>query len=457
MVFPVTLKLGLKPTLGKVVLSLGLVLSGLSPSSAAPYGAIGEKYNILGGNNGPLGAALTEEASAPNGGRFNEFKNGFIYWHPDIGAFGVWGAIGAKWNQMGRSNYGYPITDELATPDQRGRFNHFRAIHLPEKPEASIYWTPQTGAIAIYGAIRDKWASGGWERGLIGYPTSDETSDGSYRRSTFERGFIRWSPDSGAQVIPTRLASHDGGGFSGNVSNGLVVYAELPSGGRAELYRDPTLFSHAELCARFLNQPGLDATLRNSLVSRIISQLPSGFGIHSQTNHTTGSTCEARTELWTRHNVSILIRVPNNRLFVRITTPGLIPGSLDPNFVITYDLTIRTTITFPSVITDAVVQGPVVIEGTNVSQPESRSVTGNLVLTVNDIVKFFGGSDFFEATRRGGVAQIRGVNTGISLVNQKLVEYRNKLPQNTRLELFPDGSLVGVLLTNRPAPSLYLR
>lgn len=416
------------------------------------YGKIGEKWQQLGRERGPLGAAISSEANAPYGGRFNEFANGSIWWHPTIGeAYAVWGQIGERYRQLGGPNFGYPITDELRTPDGVGRFNHFRAVHLPGRPEASIYWTPQTGAVAIYGAIREKWAAEGWERGRVGYPIGDEVADGPFRRSTFERGFIRWSSTGGPQVIPTSLAPHEGGGFSGNVVTGIAAYADLPTGAHAELYRDPTLLSHAELCARFLDQPGLNDTLRNTLISRIRPKLPSGFGIHSQSNHTMGTSCEGRAELWP-HSVSILIRVPGNRLFVRVTTPDGVPGSVDPNFVVTYDLIVRTSITFPDTVAGSVVQGPVTVQGTNVSRPESRSVTGKLVIAANDISSFLGGPDFFAAVRQGGVAQMSGVSTGTALLNQKLAQMRNGAPPGTRLELYPQGALVAVLATNRPLP-----
>ena len=170
--------------------------------AAAPYGSIGDKYLKLGGANGALGAPSGAEADAAHGGRCQNFQQGTICWHPQIGeAFGVWGLIHAKWGEMGGVEYGYPITDELPTPDGRGRFNHFRAMQHPGRPEASVYWSPQTGAHAIYGAIRDAWAQQGWEAGPLGYPTTDEFQDGKYRRVNFERGHIRWSPDSGIEVM----------------------------------------------------------------------------------------------------------------------------------------------------------------------------------------------------------------------------------------------------------------
>lgn len=176
----------------------------LPPASAAsaPYGKIGEKYSKLGGARGPLGAPAGAEADAAHGGRCHEFQQGTICWHRDIGeAFGAWGLIHAKWIEMGGVNYGYPITDELTPPDGRGRFNHFRALQLQGRPEASIYWTPQTGAHAIYGAIRDAWLRQGAERGPLGYPTSDEFQDGRFRRVNFERGAIRWSAEAGVETL----------------------------------------------------------------------------------------------------------------------------------------------------------------------------------------------------------------------------------------------------------------
>jgi uncharacterized protein with LGFP repeats len=159
------------------------------------YGEIAEKWNSLGGAAGFLGAPLNDESGTPDGvGRYNHFENGSIYWTPETGAHEVHGLIRDKWESMGweRSFLGYPVTDETATPDGVGRYNHFQG--------GSIYWTPKTGAHEVHGLIRDKWASLGWERGKLGYPTSDEFQDGVYRRSNFRGGYIRWSESTGAVV-----------------------------------------------------------------------------------------------------------------------------------------------------------------------------------------------------------------------------------------------------------------
>ena len=111
-----------------------------------------------------------------------------------VGFQQVYGEIGKKWQKLGGMNgfLGAPLTDETGTPDGIGRYNHFQG--------GAIYWTPATGAHEVHGAIRDKWASLGRERSFLGYPITDEFRDGIYRRSNFQHGYIRWSPQRGAEV-----------------------------------------------------------------------------------------------------------------------------------------------------------------------------------------------------------------------------------------------------------------
>lgn len=163
--------------------------------------AIDDKYAALGGPGGFLGkpvdaGAGDEEMSTASGrGRCRDFEGGSIYWTPQTGAHEVHGAIRLHWARLRgeRGFLGFPQTDETGTPDGRGRFNHFEG--------GSIYWTPQTGAHEVHGDIRAEWARLGWERGRLGYPTSDEkdTPDGG-RVSDFEGGNILWWPRRGVDV-----------------------------------------------------------------------------------------------------------------------------------------------------------------------------------------------------------------------------------------------------------------
>ena len=164
--------------------------------------AIDDKHDALGGPGGYLGqpkdegAGSAEMSTADGRGRYRDFAGGSIYWSPQTGAWEVHGEIQVKWAQLGgeRNFLGFPLTDETGTPDGRGRYNHFQG--------GTIYWTPQTGAHEVHGAIREKWASMGWERSRLRYPTSDEraTSDGHGRFSEFEGGAIFWTPEGGSDV-----------------------------------------------------------------------------------------------------------------------------------------------------------------------------------------------------------------------------------------------------------------
>ena len=50
------------------------------------HGDIRKKYDVLGGPGGPLGLPLTDETATPDGvGRFNHFQGGSIYWTPRTG------------------------------------------------------------------------------------------------------------------------------------------------------------------------------------------------------------------------------------------------------------------------------------------------------------------------------------------------------------------------------------
>lgn len=158
------------------------------------YGAIRAQWESTGWELGPHGFPRTSEQTTPNGrGRYNDFENGGIYWLPGSdGAKSVYGMIYRKWADYGWENglLGFPLTSELSTPDLSGRFNHFEG--------GSIYWTPSLGAHEVHGAIRDRWASLGWERSYLGYPTSDEFDIAGGRRSNFEHGFVTWNASNGA-------------------------------------------------------------------------------------------------------------------------------------------------------------------------------------------------------------------------------------------------------------------
>jgi LGFP repeat-containing protein len=175
----------------------GLIYWSPETGAHAVYGSIGQKWAELGRESGFLGYPVTDETGTPDGhGRYNHFQHGSIYWTLDSGAYEIHGLIREKWASLGweRSFLGYPLTDETSTPDRHGRYNHFQG--------GSIYWTPETNAHEVHGAIRDKWSALGWERSFLGYPVTDELATrGPGRFSRFQGGAIHWTPYTGPREV----------------------------------------------------------------------------------------------------------------------------------------------------------------------------------------------------------------------------------------------------------------
>lgn len=150
-------------------------------------GPIDLKYKAIGGCSSVVGLATSNELTTPDGkGRYNTFERGIIMWTSALGAWEVHGLIEDRWVALGReaSVVGYPITDERIPPDGIGRYGVFE--------RGSIYWSPSTGAHEVLGRIRDKYKDLGWEAGPLGYPTSGEYAVGAGRRSEFEHGTLTW-------------------------------------------------------------------------------------------------------------------------------------------------------------------------------------------------------------------------------------------------------------------------
>ena len=94
------------------------------------------------------GAPLSNESPTFDGaGRAQTFQGGVVSWHPTIGAHEMHGAILAKSLEVGREQFGHPITDESPCPDNIGRFNHFPGLAVSRRTGelnllVTCYWSP---------------------------------------------------------------------------------------------------------------------------------------------------------------------------------------------------------------------------------------------------------------------------------------------------------------------------
>lgn len=152
-------------------------------------GAINDKFNELGGCESFLGAPRDSEKTTPDTrGRYSVFEKGSIYWTPETKAHEVHGAIRDEWENTGweGGTLGYPTSDVTPTSDMMGSFSTFQ--------KGVVYSSPKTGAHAVLGKILEKWNSvGGFDGSGLGYPISDEYDASGGRRSDFQNGSITWA------------------------------------------------------------------------------------------------------------------------------------------------------------------------------------------------------------------------------------------------------------------------
>lgn len=152
-------------------------------------GAILGRYLSLGGASG-LGLPTTDEVAIA-GGRRNEFARAHLYWSSATGTRFVFGAILARYVELGGADaVGLPTSDEAGVPG--GRVSYFQRGH--------IYWSGATGAHVVLGAILGRYLALGGPGGL-GLPTTDEIDVAGGRASFFERTHIYWAPNTGALFV----------------------------------------------------------------------------------------------------------------------------------------------------------------------------------------------------------------------------------------------------------------
>jgi uncharacterized protein with LGFP repeats len=169
---------------------------GSTQSSGAS--AILDAYNAMGASDSWLGTATSGYiCGLVNGGCFQRFQGGSLYWSPATGAHPVRGAIGGLWgNQNWEKGWlGYPTSDELCGLAQGGCAQNFQG--------ASVYYTPATGAVPVGSPIYSGFAAQGYENGVFGYPVGWQTcglaNGGCYQ--AFQGGTVYYSPATGSHMV----------------------------------------------------------------------------------------------------------------------------------------------------------------------------------------------------------------------------------------------------------------
>ncbi len=193
---------GLRTRLGRTIgrtgagLLLALAASLLvTPLAAAtPDGdadaAITASWDASGGPTGPLG--VKNGGVYPVGAGFGQdFAGGKIYFTPETGAHAMRGAILDQYLSLGGpadGDLGFPTIDEGDGRAPGSRNTTFSAADRPV-----IFWTPDTGARVVRGAINAAWDKLGGSAGVLGVPTVDETYKGDEVSQTFSGGQVVWN------------------------------------------------------------------------------------------------------------------------------------------------------------------------------------------------------------------------------------------------------------------------
>ncbi|NEK84938.1 hypothetical protein GCU60_04055 [Blastococcus saxobsidens] len=133
----------------------------------------------------------------PGGGCGQHFQHGSIYRSATTAAVRVDPDIRTGWAAEGweRGVVGYPTTDTFCGLPGGGCGQHFQ--------RGSVYWSPSTGSRTVSGPVKDRWAGQGWENGALGYPTTSTfcgLRDGGCGQH-FQGGSVYWAPSSGARVL----------------------------------------------------------------------------------------------------------------------------------------------------------------------------------------------------------------------------------------------------------------
>ncbi len=163
--------------------------------AASPEGdadnAITAAWKDAGGDDSKLGAKQGDVYAAADG-FVQDFAAGKMFFTPATGAKALYGAILDKYEALGGpagSDLGFPTINEV--PGLAGPDSRVSTFSASDKPV--IFWTPDRGAYVVRGAMNAAWDKLGSSGGALGVPIGDETYDGEVANQPFSKGKVSWN------------------------------------------------------------------------------------------------------------------------------------------------------------------------------------------------------------------------------------------------------------------------
>lgn len=184
--------------------ALALPTAGASPETDA-NDAITAAWEAAGGDTSALGAPRGDVYPA-GGGFARDYTGGKMFFTPETGARALYGAILDKYESLGgpaNSDLGFPNMSEVpGLVSPDSRVATFSASDNPV-----IFWTPEHGAYVVRGAMNAGWDKLGSSTGPLGVPVADESYDRDVTSQKFSGGQLSWSIQTKKfTTVPPELA-----------------------------------------------------------------------------------------------------------------------------------------------------------------------------------------------------------------------------------------------------------
>lgn len=169
-------------------------------AAGAPQTMLQKSYMALGTD---LGKAYGNEFESGSG-YAQVFQNGLVFYRHDLGAVVVRGGILGRYQGAMREILGFPISQEITGLKDGGVVQKFE--------KGTMHWSPNTDAYYTSGGLQSYWGSKGYEKGHLGYPTSDPECNeaGDRCEQTFEGARLVWA--NGRGVTEFSLTGEIGAG-----------------------------------------------------------------------------------------------------------------------------------------------------------------------------------------------------------------------------------------------------